>query len=223
MSPLAAVCDWVFDLDNTLYPAAHTLLSEVEVRMTRFIMRELGLDEAAAAEIRERYFLSHGATVAGLAEHHDVNSRDFLEYVHDVAEHGLAPDDELNALIAALPGRKIIFTNGGGGHPERVLERIGLTDAFDMIFDIEASGLKPKPNPVAYERLIAQCHVDPARAVMIEDTLRNLPPAKELGFTTVLVGAVHPDPKPSYLDYWAHDLKAFLQTAVRSGAFSAEV
>lgn len=215
---LAQVRDWVFDLDNTLYPAALTLLGDVERRMTHFIMRELKLVETEAAEVRERYFLSHGATVAGLAEHHGVVARDFLEYVHDVATHGLTPDGELNALIAALPGRKIVFTNGGGGHPERVLDRLGLTDAFDLIFDIEAAGLQAKPSRLAYARLVAQCRVEPKRAVLIEDTLRNLPPAKDLGFATVLVGSVHPEPKPSYLDYWAHDLKAFLQTAVASAS-----
>jgi putative hydrolase of the HAD superfamily len=215
---LAHVRDWVFDLDNTLYPAALTLLGEVEKRMTHFIMRELKLGEAEAAEIRERYFLSHGATVAGLAEHHGVNARDFLEYVHDVATHGLTPDDELNALIAALPGRKIVFTNGGGGHPERVLERLGLAGAFDAIFDIEAASLQAKPNRTAYRQLVARHALDPSCAVLIEDTLRNLPPAHKLGFVTVLVGTVHPEPKPSYLDYWAHDLKAFLQTATGSAS-----
>jgi putative hydrolase of the HAD superfamily len=213
---LAHVRDWVFDLDNTLYPAALSLLGDVEQRMTHFIMRELKVDEAPAAEIRERYFLSHGATVAGLAEHHGVNARDFLEYVHDVAVHGLNPDGELNALIAALPGRKIVFTNGGGGHPERVLERLGLAGAFDAIFDIEAAGLRAKPNPAAYDKLVAQCDLDPARAVLIEDTLRNLPPAKALGFATALVGAVHPDPLPAYVDAYAPDLKHFLHSCFAS-------
>jgi putative hydrolase of the HAD superfamily len=214
---LARVRDWVFDLDNTLYPAERALI-DIERRMTQFIMRELKVDQARASEIRESYFLSHGATVAGLVEDHGVSARDFLEYVHDVAIDDLTPDHDLNALIAALPGRKIVFTNGGGRRPQRVLAHLGLASAFDVIFDIEAAGLQPKPRRAGYEKLVAQCGIDAGRAVLIEDTLRNLPPAHDLGFVTVLVGTVHPEPKPSYLDYWAHDLKAFLQTALASAS-----
>ena len=79
---LVGVRDWVFDLDNTLYPAATTIYTDVEARMTRFIMAALSLDEAGAAEVRERYFLRYGATVVGLAKHHHVDAHEFLAYVH---------------------------------------------------------------------------------------------------------------------------------------------
>ena len=204
---------WVFDLDNTLYPA-RALYDEIGERMTAYIARTLGVAPAAAFELQERYFHEYGATIVGLVRHHSVDAADFLRDVHEADHSVLVVDAELRALIERLPGRRIIFTNGGGGHPERVLESLGLAGRFDAIFDIEAAHLAPKPQPESYERLIKATAIEPRSAVLIEDTLRNLEPAHALGFTTVLVGDVHPEPRPPYVDYWTPDLKAFLREAL---------
>lgn len=207
--------DWVFDLDNTLYPAP-ALYDAIGVRMTAFIAEALGVDDATALELRERYFHQDGATVAGLARHHGVDAHAFLSYVHAVDYSVLAPDPELADMIAALPGRKIVFTNGGAGHGEKALGQLRLADLFERVFDIEAAGLVPKPQPAAYTSLIEACEIDVARAVFIEDTMRNLEPAHALGFTTALIGAVHPDPRPPYVDHWAHDVKSLLREWLQS-------
>jgi putative hydrolase of the HAD superfamily len=204
---------WVFDLDNTLYPVA-AIYDEIGERMTAYIARALALERAEALAVRERYFHQYGATVAGLAAHHGLDAHDFLADVHDADYSVLSPDAELAALIGALPGRRIIFTNGGGGHPERALAQLGLAHVFDAIVDIETCGLAPKPQREAYERLIAHCGIDPAETLLIEDTLRNLEPAHALGFTTALVGAVHPEPRPAYVDFWAHDVKTLLRDSL---------
>jgi putative hydrolase of the HAD superfamily len=205
---------WVFDLDNSLYPATSSLYDAVGLRMTAHIVREVGVDEAKALELRERYFHEHGATVVGLAEHHGLDARAFLQDVHDVDYSVLQPDPELNALIARISGRKIVFTNGGGGHAIKALTALRLQDHFEAIYDIEAVDLAPKPQRHAYERLIAAAGIEPENSLFIEDTLRNLEPAHALGFTTVLVGAVHPGAHVAYVDHWAHDLKAFLAEAL---------
>jgi putative hydrolase of the HAD superfamily len=207
----AGVRTWVFDLDNTLYPAP-ALYDEIGERMTGYIARALDVDAAEALDLRERYFHQYGATIIGLMRHHEIDAHDFLRYVHDADHSVLAPDAELRALIDALPGRRIVHTNGGGGHGERVLKALDLADVFEAVFDIEAAGLAPKPLRESYERLIAAHAFDPREAVLIEDTLRNLEPAHELGFTTALIGPVHPDPRPPYVDHWAHDLKDLLRS-----------
>ncbi|HYD72192.1 MAG TPA: pyrimidine 5'-nucleotidase [Candidatus Binatia bacterium] len=201
---------WVFDLDNTLYPVAE-IYDEIGERMTAYISRRLALGRAEALAVRERYFHQYGATVVGLARHHGIDAHDFLADVHDADYSVLSPDAELAELIAALPGRRIIFTNGGGGHPQRALDRLGLAHVFEAIVDIETCALAPKPQLEAYERLIEQCRIDPAETLLIEDTLRNLEPADALGFTTALVGPVHPEPRPPYVDHWARDVKELLR------------
>jgi len=169
------------------------------------------VDAPGALEARERYFHVYGATVVGLQLHHGVDARDFLGYVHDVDYGVLTPDPDLVALMGALPGRRIVFTNGGGGHAERVIDCLGLSRVVDAVFDIEDAQFAPKPQLLSYERLIAACHIEPARAILIEDTLRNLEPAHDLGFSTALVGSVHPEPRPSYVHHWAHDVKGLLR------------
>ena len=210
MRPFSA---WVFDLDNTLYPVA-AIYDEIGERMTAYIVRKLALDHAEALAVRERYFHQYGATVVGLATHHGIDAHDFLADVHDADYSVLSPDAELAELIGALAGRRIIFTNGGGGHAERALARLGLAHVFDAIVDIETCGLAPKPQREAYERLIKLCGIDPRETLLIEDTLRNLEPAHALGFTTALVGPVHPEPRPPYVDHWARDVKELLRSSL---------
>ena len=211
---LAHVRDWVFDLDNTLYPAAATLYDAIGARMTDYIARKLSLDAGEAAALQERYFVEYGATVAGLAKHHGVDAGDFIDYVHDIAPDMLTPDEELNALIDVLPGRKFVFTNGGRAYARRVLDQLGLTPHFDRVCDIEAGAHAPKPHREAYARLIAHCAIEPATSVLFEDSPRNLAPAHAMGFVTVLVGgqarAGH-----AHVDFYADDLKAFLRDAVQ--------
>lgn len=207
---MSARRDFVFDLDNTLYPVS-TIYAAIGARMTAYIARTLSLDEAEAKVVRERYFHAYGATVTGLVRHHAIDAHDFLRDVHDVDYSVLNPDPELVALVAALPGRRIVFTNGGGGHGQRAIARLGLTDLFERVFDIEDASLAPKPELAAYQRLIEACAIEPTRAVLVEDTLKNLEPAHALGFQTVLVGAVHPGPCPDYVDARHEDVKAYLR------------
>lgn len=207
---MSAYRAWVFDLDNTLYPVAD-LYDEIGARMTAFIARVIGVDDAEALHLREKYFHQYGATVVGLAQHHGVDAHDFLRDAHSADYALLSPDPELIDLISALPGQRFIFTNGGGGHAERALERLGLSALFHDVVDIERCGLKPKPQRAAYEALIRICKIEPRDTLLIEDTLRNLEPAHEFGFATALVGPVHPAPRPAYVDYWAPDVKALLR------------
>ncbi len=216
-SPFDHVRDWVFDLDNTLYPAP-TLYDAIGERMTAYIARAVGVKSEQALELREHYFPVYGATVVGLTKHHAIDAHDFLAYVHDVDYSVLKPDRELVELIAALPGRKFIFTNGGGGHGQRALAALGLGPVFDAVFDIETARLAPKPQIAAYEGLIETHGISPSRALFVEDTLRNLEPAHALEFTTALVGPVHPEPRPGYVDHWAADIKALLRLSRRPQA-----
>jgi putative hydrolase of the HAD superfamily len=209
---------WVFDLDNTLYPATSTVYPEVESRMNEFIMAELKLELAAAIALRKRFFEAHGTTLRGLMNDYGLPPRPFLDYVHELDLSNLVRDEALSAAIAALPGRKLIFTNATQRHAERVLAQLGLAPHFCGIHDIEACAFVPKPDPSGYRELLARHGVAPDRAAMIEDIARNLVPAAALGMTTVWVkGGPHGDAADEAADHVHHvvdDLAAFLRGAL---------
>ncbi len=185
--PLHEIETWIFDLDNTLYPARCNLFAEAEARMADFIVAELKIDHAAAHALRRRFFLEHGTTLRGLMLEHAIEPGRFLDYVHAIDLSPVGPDPALVEAIAALPGRKMIFTNGTVEYAERIVERIGLTGHFAGIHDIVACGYLPKPDPSGYDALIRRHGIDPATALMVEDMARNLAPAAALGMTTAWV------------------------------------
>lgn len=184
---LAHVESWVFDLDNSLYPASCDLFTLIDARMGEYISRLLGCDLREARRVQKAHFHAHGTTLAGLMRTHGVDPHQFLDFVHDIDLARLTADPHLIAALDRLPGRKFVFTNGDENHARRVLDRLGLANAFDGMHDIHAMDYLPKPDPAAYERLCARHGIDPARALFADDMVRNLRPAKALGMTTVWV------------------------------------
>ncbi len=211
---LAHVEDWIFDLDNCLYPASTNLFELIDVRMGEFIQQLLGCDAAEARRVQKRYFRDHGTTLSGLMAEHGIEPRAFLDYVHDIDLARLTADPEVVRALDRLPGRKFVFTNGEEGYARRVLERLGLANAFDGLHDIHAMEYVPKPDPRAYQALCARHGIDPSRALFAEDMARNLKPAKALGMTTVWVDngsdqAEHKDDY-GYVDFRVTDIAAWL-------------
>ena len=186
-TPLADIETWIFYLDNTLYPASCNLFAEAEARMAAFIMAELKLELEPAHALRRRFFLDHGTTLRGLMLEHGIEPQRFLDYVHDIDLSPVPPDPVIAAAIAALPGRKFVFTNGTGDYARRVLARIGLTGHFAAVHDILACDYLPQPDPSGYRALLRRYDIDPDRALMVEDMARNLAPAAALGMTTAWV------------------------------------
>ena len=184
---LAHVDTWIFDLDNTLYPASADLFGLIDVRMGAFIQQLLGVDADEARRLQKGYFREHGTTLSGLMRAHRVDPHEFLAFVHDVALDAVAEDRRLVRAVAALPGRKLIFTNGDEPYARRVLGKLGLGTSFEAIHDIHACAYQPKPHPRSYAAMCERLNVDPTRALFVEDMARNLVPAKALGMTTVWV------------------------------------
>jgi putative hydrolase of the HAD superfamily len=213
--------DWVFDLDNTLYPASSNLFSQIHRRMQIFIAEALKLDLDSAFELQGRYYRTYGTTLSGLMREHDLPPEEFLAFVHDIDHSVLEPAPRLDAALAKLPGRKLIFTNGSCRHAEKVLERLGLSHHFSAIFDIKSADYVPKPAIETYRRLLTEFSVNAGKAVMFEDLAHNLAAASELGMTTVWVRQQnHPDgdlaavPAPAFVDHVTDDLADWLEAAV---------
>ena len=174
---LAHVTTWLFDLDDTLYPAESGLMAEIERRMTAFVMRATGLARDEAYRLQKDYLAEHGITLLGLMKHHGVDPEAFAAAYIDIELDALSHDPELVAAIAALPGRRLVFTNADARHAARVLARLGLTDLFDDVFHIASFDYTPKPDPRVFERMCAEHAIDPARTCFFEDSERNLKPA----------------------------------------------
>ncbi len=184
---LAHIETWIFDLDNTLYPSSSHLFDQVSQRIGAFIATALELDPAEAKRVQKSYFREYGTTLRGLMLKHGMDPAPFLEYVHDIDLSPIAPSDDLEAALGRLPGRKLVFTNADAPYAERVMARLGIGHHFSDIYDIKAADWVPKPFPEAYERLRLLHAVEPERAILFEDILRNLAPAAALGMATVWV------------------------------------
>ncbi len=211
---LSHVRNWIFDLDNTLYPASADLFAHIDRRMTAFIAELLSVDLVEAHRIQKAYFIGHGTTLAGLMAEHQVDPHAFLAYVHDIEMDLLQADAPLVAALARLPGRKLVFTNGDGPYALKVLERLGLGGSFEAVHDIHAMNLRPKPQPEAYAGLCAAFDLDPRESLFVEDMARNLKPAKAIGMTTVWVdngSEQAPDADRSYIDFHIHALAPWLE------------
>lgn len=189
---LSHVSRWVFDLDNTLYPAATNLFGQIDGRMRAFIEHRLGVEPDAARRLQKDYYVRYGTTLSGLMKEHDVNPDLFLDYVHDIDLAALCADAALALAVAALPGERYIFTNGSTAHAERVVARIGLSGLFNDIFDIRAAEFTPKPHRQTYQRFMERHAIDGAASAMFEDLAHNLEAAHALGMTTVLISSDAP-------------------------------
>ena len=184
---LAHIDAWIFDLDNTLYPAACNLFGLIDQRMTAHVARVTGLPRDEAYLLQKRYFREHGTTLSGMMAEHGVDPHEFLADVHAIELDVLTEDRRMVRAIARLPGRKLVFTNGDAPYARRVLDRLGLGTSFEAIHDIHACAYRPKPHEEAYGSMVRAFGIDPARALFADDLARNLRPAKTLGLTTLWV------------------------------------
>ncbi len=206
----AHVETWVFDLDKTLYPPSVRLFDQVSARMTAYIMGALGLGRPEADALRDRYWREHGTTLAGLMHHHGLDPDPYLADVHAIDLAAVAPDPRLGAAIAALPGRKVIYTNGSRAHGEAVSAALGLRGLFAAVYGVEDAAYAPKPRAEAFARVFARDGLDPRRAAMVEDDARNLAEPARLGMATIWRPATEAERAPPHVGWIAHDLAGFL-------------
>jgi putative hydrolase of the HAD superfamily len=213
LARLAPVRNWIFDLDNTLYPASANLFAQIDARIGAYVANRFAVDAAEAHRIQKGYFHAHGTTLAGLMAEHGVDPHEYLAKVHDVELDVIEENAPLAAAIARLPGEKFVFTNADATYAGRVLERLGLSESFAGIHDVHACGYVPKPHPDAYAGMCAAFGIDPAESLFADDMARNLKPAHDIGMATLWIdngseqGA---DPDRDFIDFTTGDLTRWL-------------
>ena len=220
---LSHIDSWIFDLDNTLYPADAEFFTQIVTKIEQYVSRYLSLEPDAALHLQKEYLTEYGTTLSGMMAVHGMDPAPFLDYVHDVDLEFLKPNPELRKNIAALPGKKFIFTNGSKAHAQNVATHLNLFDLFDGHFGVEDTGYIPKPKREAYDVFLDVFKINPAKAIFFEDNLRNLEVPKQMGMRTVFVVSDEDwsgDPEAArpydgskyvdYVDYVTPDLAAWL-------------
>ncbi len=203
---------WVFDLDNTLYPPEAALFDQIEAKMTDWVMREISVDRHTADALRQQYWSEYGTTLAGLMRVHGTDPGPYLHEVHDISLDHLTPAPDLAERIAALPGQRIVYTNGTAPYARRVLAARGLDDVFHGVYGVEDAEFHPKPDTLAFSKVFAKATIDPRAATMFEDEPRNLTAPFEMGMRTVHVA---PEPREGdHIHHHTDDLTGFLSQVV---------
>ncbi|ABD54160.1 pyrimidine 5'-nucleotidase [Jannaschia sp. CCS1] len=209
MAQLTDIDTWVFDLDNTLYPPDMALFPQVNARMAAYVRDTLGVSLTEAEALRHQYYIEHGTTLAGLMAYHDIDPDPYLVAVHDIDFSVLSPDPALADAIKALPGRKIIYTNGTAPYAEAVASARGLDGLFDAIYGVEHADYHPKPSAEAFDTVFGKEALTPTKAAMFEDEARNLRVPHALGLTTIHVA---PEPlRDDFIHHGTADLGDFLR------------
>ena len=206
------VTQWVFDLDNTLYPPEARLFDQIEVKMSAYVMASLGVDQTTADQLRRDYWCDYGTTLAGLMREHNVDPGPYLFDVHDIDLSHLNKDPALASAIDTLPGRKIVYTNGTAPYARQVLAARGLDQVFEAVYGVEEANFLPKPELEAFETIFALDGIQPRQAAMFEDEARNLQVPHSLGMQTIHV-APAPVTAP-YLQHHTNNLRQFLELLV---------
>jgi putative hydrolase of the HAD superfamily len=193
----------LFDLDDTLYPSSCGLWPVLVRRMERYMIERLGIAAQSVPEMRRRYLAGFGSTFNGLRHEYNLDTVEYLAFVHDVPlEQFIQPDPRLGEMLGRLPLEKAIFTNADAPHARRVLAALSIAEHFPLIVDVHSMGFLNKPDPRAYEFVLAQAGAQPDECIFVDDRLANLQPAAAMGMLTVLVNdGANGSPPPAGIDF----------------------
>jgi putative hydrolase of the HAD superfamily len=194
----------IFDLDETLYPRDAGLMQEIGARINRYLIDHLQLTEDDAKLLRLRYFQQYGTALRGLmVERSEADPEDYLQFVHDISlTKYIGPQPALAAMLRSIELPKVIFTNATIEHAQKVLAILGISDCFSRLIDIRAVEYISKPDRRAYEKMLTLIDAQPGECILVEDSARNLLPAKALGLKTILVDSSECDE----VDYCVKDI-----------------
>lgn len=202
----------LLDLDGTVYPLSNGIWKEISARMELFMQKELNLPIQDIPRLRQAYYQQYGTTLSGLRQNFQVNEEEFLHFVHDIPlDNYLAPDPKLRNILKSLPQRKWIFTNSDKAHARRVLTALNILDLFDGILDITHFNYLNKPNLQVYQLALETIgNPDINTCIFVDDSSKNLIPAKQLGIKTVFIGEHPGDNTADYHIRTIYELPAIL-------------
>ena len=167
--------------------------------------------------VRSDMYKKYGLTLTGLMREYEIDPDEYLDFIHDVTHPELKYDKQLKLNLKNLSGRKFIYTNASQDHAKKILSAMGIEAEFEEILDIKATQYVPKPDPKSYDIMLESFGIlsnQIESSIFIEDTAKNLKPAKLLGLKTVWIenerNLVDYKKNAKYVDYTYSDLKSFL-------------
>ena len=187
----------LIDVDETLYASSCGVWEAISKRMEQYMHDRLNLTWDEIPALRRLLYQTYGTTLRGLQEKGPIDTRDFLDYVHDVPlDQLLQPDLALRDVLERYAcQRRVIFTNGDRYHAGRVIDRLQLAGCFDQVIDIYDLAPYCKPMSEAFQIALEKIGASSsAECVFVDDSPRNLTAARALGFFTIQVG----QPKPGF-------------------------
>ena len=209
--------NWIFDLDNTIYDINAGVFEKISSRITEYIITALSVTREEANLVRSNMYKKYGLTLTGLMREYGIAPDEYLDYIHDVTHPELKYDEQLKLNLNNLTGRKFIYTNASQNHSKNILSVMGIEAEFEKILDIKATQYLPKPDPKSYNIMLKAFGISTdqiGNSIFIEDTAKNLRPAKLLGLKTVWIendfNLKDYREHSEFIDYKYSDLKSFL-------------
>ena len=215
MKELKNIKNILFDCDGVLYQDLEAVFGQVSKKMTEYISNKLNVDLIKAKELQTNYFHKYNTSLNGLMIHHDIDPKEFLDFVHDIDLSFLEKDTALRYELENLNLRKFVFTNGSHDHVKHITTTLGIEDQFEGVFDIVDAEYHPKPEAKAFDLMVEKFKIDPKETLYIEDIAKNLSIGKERGTITAwLINDEEWGKKESnkeYIDYKIENLTLFLK------------
>ena len=215
MKELKNIKNILFDCDGVLYQDLEAVFGQVSRKMTEYISNKLNVDLKKAKELQTNYFHKYNTSLNGLMIHHEIDPKEFLDFVHDIDLSFLEKDTALRHELENINLRKFVFTNGSHDHVKHITTTLGIDDQFEGIFDIVDAEYHPKPEAKAFDLMIEKFKIDPKETLYIEDIAKNLSIGKERGTITAwLINNEEWGKKESdkeYIDYKIENLTLFLK------------
>lgn len=192
----------IFDFDETLGDTERHMHAVYIPRMREILAEHIDLPEDEVRTRNHHHYMAHGASIHGWAEELGLDMAWTLEtfrrmapYLVEAVMPHLAPNPAAIAKLQDLQKRGhtlAILTHGHRDYVLPLLQTLGLHEIFPphMVFDISATHGILKREQGSYRHVLNALASKPyQKHFMLEDSIRNLIPAHQLGFTTILVGA----------------------------------
>lgn len=178
------------DLDGTVYDRCNGMMDEMTKRIAMYMEKALHISPSKIPVLVDRYYHTYGSSLRGIQQEYDVDPQDYLAFIHDLdLDAFIQPDPLLRDRLASIPLTKWIFTNADRRHAKRVLCKLGIEDLFVGILDVWTMEYIPKPHPWVYHHALEMAgDPNPYECIFIDDSARNLAPARQIGFSTIWIG-----------------------------------